>query len=122
MLKNKSLLCISQSNLSKPFHLTLRLFLSLVNERQKQTESEMKGLMCISYSTCPTVYVNKHLSSLTYGRVPTKGRNYFGTRNLRISISHGFDTHVGLHTTLLLVLQSSKIALFIGTEFYRKSE
>ena len=44
-----------------------------------------KTLLCISYSTCPTVYVNKHLSCLTYGRVPTKGRNYVGTRNLRIS-------------------------------------
>ena len=29
------------------------------------------------YSTCPTV------SCLTYGKVPTKGRNYVGTRNLR---------------------------------------
>ena len=25
------------------------------------------------------VYINKHLSCLTYGRVPTKGRNYVGT-------------------------------------------
>ena len=43
-----------------------------------------KTLLCISYSTCPTVYVNRHLSCLTYGRVPTKGRNYVRTRNLRI--------------------------------------
>ena len=43
-----------------------------------------KSLLCISYSTCPTVYVNKHLSCLTYGKVPTKGRNYVGTRNLRV--------------------------------------
>ena len=43
-----------------------------------------KTLLCISYCTCPTVNVNKHLSRLTYGRVPTKGRNYVGTRNLRI--------------------------------------
>ena len=43
-----------------------------------------KTVLCISYSTCPTVYVNKHLSCLTYGRVPTKGRNYVGNRNLRI--------------------------------------
>ena len=32
----------------------------------------------ISYSTCPTVNVNTHLSCLIYGRVPTKGRNYVG--------------------------------------------
>ena len=41
-------------------------------------------LLCFSSSTCPTVYVNKHLSCLTYEREPTKGRNYVGTRNLRI--------------------------------------
>ena len=35
----------------------------------------------------PTVYVNKHFSCLTYGRVPTKGRNYVGTRNLCIMIA-----------------------------------
>ena len=43
-------------------------------------------LLCIPYSTCPTVYVNKHLSCLTYGRVPRDGSNYVGTRNLRIVI------------------------------------
>ena len=43
-----------------------------------------KTILCISLSTCPTVHVNKHLSCFTYGRVPTKGRNYDGTRNLRI--------------------------------------
>ena len=47
---------------------------------------KIKTLLCISYSTCPTVYFNKHLSCLTYGRVPTKGRNYIGTRNLRIEL------------------------------------
>ena len=45
-----------------------------------------KTLLCISYSTCPIVYVNKHLSYLTYGRVSTKGRNSVGTRNLRIAM------------------------------------
>ena len=40
--------------------------------------------MHLIYSTCPTVYVNKHLSCLTYGRVPTKGCNYIRTQNLRI--------------------------------------
>ena len=43
-----------------------------------------KTLPCISYSTCPIVYVNKNLSCLTYGRVPTKGRNFVGTQKLRI--------------------------------------
>ena len=33
-----------------------------------------KRLMFIQYNL--PVYVNKHLSCLTYGRVPTKGRNY----------------------------------------------
>ena len=45
---------------------------------------ENETFLYISYSTCPTVYVNTHLSCLTYGRVPTKGRNYVGTRNLHI--------------------------------------
>lgn len=35
-------------------------------------------LLCILYSTCPRVYVNKHLLCPTYGRVPTKGYNYVG--------------------------------------------
>ena len=43
-----------------------------------------KTLLCISLSTCPTVHVNKHLLSLTDGRVPTRGSNYDGTRHLRI--------------------------------------
>ena len=30
----------------------------------------------ISYSTCSTEYVNKHISCLTYERVPTKGHKY----------------------------------------------
>ena len=37
-----------------------------------------KTLFCIC--TCPTVYVNTHLSCLT------KGRNYFGTRNSRFGM------------------------------------
>ena len=37
-------------------------------------------------STCPTVYVNKHLLYLTYGRIPTKGRYSVGTWNLRIKM------------------------------------
>ena len=28
-----------------------------------------KTLLCISYSICPAVYVNKHLSCFTYRRV-----------------------------------------------------
>ena len=44
-----------------------------------------KTLLCISYSTCPTVSINNHLSCLTYARVPTKGCNNVGTHNLHIS-------------------------------------
>ena len=38
-----------------------------------------KTELCIPYSSCPTVYVNIHLSCLTYGRIPTKGRKYVKT-------------------------------------------
>ena len=48
---------------------------------------ENKTLLCISYNTCPIVYVNKNLSCLTYGRVLTKGRNYVGSQNLRIEMN-----------------------------------
>ena len=41
-------------------------------------------LLCISCSICPTIYVNKHLSRLTYGRAPAKGSNHVVTRNRRI--------------------------------------
>ena len=36
--------------------------------------------MHLIYSTCPIVYANKHLSCLTYGRVPTKRNNYVGKK------------------------------------------
>ena len=39
-----------------------------------------RTLLC---SICPTIYVNKHLSRLTYGRVRAKGSNYVETRNRR---------------------------------------
>ena len=42
--------------------------------------------LCISCSICPTIYVNKHLSRLTYGRAPAKGSNPVVTRNRRIGI------------------------------------
>ena len=38
-----------------------------------------KTLLNISHSTCPTVYVNKHVSLTEALRVPTKGYNYGGT-------------------------------------------
>ena len=41
-------------------------------------------LLCISCIICPTIYVNKHLSRLTYGRAPAKGSNHVVTRNRRI--------------------------------------
>ena len=61
----------------------------LINKHNKkltfiQQMLENETFLYISYSTCPTVYVNTHLSCLTYGRVSTKGRYYVGTRNLRI--------------------------------------
>ena len=45
-----------------------------------------RTLLCISYSICPTIYVNKHLSRLTYGRAPAKGSNPVVTRNRRIGL------------------------------------
>ena len=46
--------------------------------------SKDRTLICISCSICPTIYVNKHLSRLTYGRAPAKGSNPVVTRNRRI--------------------------------------
>ena len=45
-----------------------------------------KTFQFISYCTCPTFYVSKHLSCITYGRVPTKRRDYVGTRILCINM------------------------------------
>ena len=42
------------------------------------------NLLCISCIIGPTIYVNKHLSRLTYGRAPAKGSNPVVTRNRRI--------------------------------------
>ena len=42
------------------------------------------NLLYISCIICPTTYVNKHLTSLTYGRAPTKGSNRVVPRNQRI--------------------------------------
>ena len=73
-------------------------------------------LLCTSYSTCPTVYVNKNLSCLTYGRVLTKGRNYVGTRNFRIAYQlHGDRIVVGTVRTT-----DSPIALIHPIFFKRK--
>ena len=44
-----------------------------------------RTLLYISCSICPTIYVNKHLSRLIYGRAPTKGSKPVVTRNRRIS-------------------------------------
>ena len=51
-----------------------------------------KTLLGISYSTCPNVYVNKHILCLTYLRVTTKGRYNVRNRNLRITFPIG--THI----------------------------
>ena len=42
-------------------------------------------LLCISCSICPTIYLNKHLSRLTYGRSPAKGSSPIVTRNRHIT-------------------------------------
>ena len=60
--------------------------MSVITAYVHSINAKNNTLLCISCSTCPTVYVNKHLSYLTYGRVQTKGRNYVGTRNLRIGV------------------------------------
>ena len=39
-----------------------------------------RTLLCISCGICPTIYVNKHLSRLTYGRARAKGSNPVVTR------------------------------------------
>ena len=44
----------------------------------------VRTLPCISCNICPTIYVNKYLSLLTYGRAPEKGNNPVVTRNRRI--------------------------------------
>ena len=49
-----------------------------------------RTLLCTSCSICPTIYVNKHLSRLTYGRAPAKGSNPFVTQNRRITPIHVF--------------------------------
>ena len=43
-----------------------------------------RTLLCISCIICPTIYVQKHLSRLTYRRAPAKGNNPVVTRNRRI--------------------------------------
>ena len=59
--------------------------MSIITAYVHSINAKNNSLLCISCSTYLTVYVNKHLSCLTYGRVQTKGRNYVGTRNLRIA-------------------------------------
>ena len=61
-----------------------------------------RTLLCISCSICPNIYVNKHLSRLTYGRVRAKGSNYVVARNRRIfndrienaTILHNIDVRI----------------------------
>ena len=42
---------------------------------------------------CPTIYVNKYLSHLTYGRAPTNGGNPIVTRNRRIKLARWVNWH-----------------------------
>lgn len=44
-------------------------------------------LLRISYRTCPTIYVNKPLLRLTYGRAPTRESNPVVTQNRRIGVN-----------------------------------
>ena len=46
-----------------------------------------RTLLCILCSLCPTIYVNKHLYRLIYGRVPTKGSYPVVTRNRRFRVN-----------------------------------
>ena len=46
---------------------------------------KVRTLLCILCFICPTIYVNKDLSCLTYGRAPAKGSNPVVTRNRRIA-------------------------------------
>lgn len=48
------------------------------------------GLYYAYHTTCPTIYVNKPLLRLTYGRAPTKESNPVVTRNRRIGVNHLF--------------------------------
>ena len=43
-----------------------------INVKIKYTCSTLQCILC---SNCSTIYVNKHLSRLTYGRAPAKGSN-----------------------------------------------
>ena len=77
-------------------------------------------LLCIAYSTCPTVYVNKHLLCLTHGRlIPTKGRNSVGTRKLRIQPCHIVKFRVFfsfVRINLILYDLLYKLAFIMSTE------
>ena len=46
------------------------------------------SLLFITYSISPTIYVNKHLSCLTFGGVPTEKSYPTVTRKRRILLGH----------------------------------
>lgn len=66
------------------------------------------SLLYISYRTCPTVYVNRHISCLAYDW----GRKYARTRNLRISKCYLPDTLAAIASDL--DTQVSKIRFLLG--------
>ena len=68
--------------------------------------------ICISCSICPTIYVNKHISRLNYGRALAKESYPVVTQNRRIAAMDDF--HIPLVLSLCDVnLGSTGVTLFI---------
>ena len=66
-----------------------------------------RTLLCILCSICPTIYVNKHLSRLTYGKAPAKGSN-------PVLLTTGVfqeDFHNGKNGVFLLFLKQGQTLL-----------
>ena len=68
-----------------------------------------KTLLYVSCSICPTIYVNIHLSRLTYRRAPAKGSNPVLTRNRRICKYTGHYSHKQLSKNFLQIYISVSI-------------
>ena len=68
-----------------------------------------KTLLYVSCSICPTIYVNIHLSRLTYRRAPAKGSNPVLTRNRRICKYTGHYSHKKLNKNFLQIYISVSI-------------
>ena len=68
-----------------------------------------KTLLYVSCNICPTIYVNIHLSRLTYRRAPAKGSNPVLTRNRRICKYTGHYSHKQLSKNFLQIYISVSI-------------